>query len=256
MEWIMRNNGLLGRNTKLSERYGESGTATHVILSVEEYDALRSEVASLHDDITEAKNQTKSVKSEYARLTKKLEKETEERIRIIESDAEERIKVANREKDYQVQLNRNLLRINKERSNLQRNLSPSKKHSGYVVLQSRQVEIRFRKRNKVGTDYVWETTIQTPYSIDFTLEQVDKQIADDLFTDEWKISEIGIVSYEINDYVKLLTEKDEYGVSGEERLKIENTVFKKLYKRNVRSGFWEVVYMHSLPLKAIPADMR
>lgn len=78
-------------------------------------------------------------------------------------------------------LNANLLRISRERANADRGLRPKKIHTGYVVVMSSEKEIRYKTgRNKLLTAKVWETVLQSPYSVDFTESQARQLIEEDL----------------------------------------------------------------------------
>lgn len=86
----------------------------------------------------------------------------------VQKDLEE----ACRKIEYLNGLNKNLLRIARERANADRKLRPKKTHTGYVVLTSSEKEYRYktmRKENAVAG--LWETALQSPYSVDFTEEQ-------------------------------------------------------------------------------------
>lgn len=250
MEWIVQKGGLLGRQTKIPERTGENGIATHVILSTEEYDNLQNQIIDLEKEVKKARNSLKATKAEYSKKSNQLTKETEDLRRRINEEAEVKIMEASQRMNEQEELNRNLLRISKERSNTQRGLVPAKKHSGYVVLQSRQIDIRFRRNSKTRVDTVWETTIQTPYGVDFSIEQVERLIDKEVFSGSCKASELGLESINIEDYSKLIS------VWAESTEEIKNTIFKKSYRLNVKSGFWDVIYLHNKPLSGIPEDMR
>lgn len=56
-----------------------------------------------------------------------------------------------------------------------------KVHTGYVVVMSSEKEIRYKNgRNKLLTAKVWETVLQSPYSVDFTENQARQLIEEDL----------------------------------------------------------------------------
>lgn len=87
----------------------------------------------------------------------------------------------------------NLVRIYKERANADRGITPKKEHKGYVVMSSTETPRSFmldgyhRNGQKSGkkSQYsynLWTTTVQTPYAIDISFEDVVRLILADM---EW-----------------------------------------------------------------------
>lgn len=102
--------------------------------------------------------------------------------------------------------NNRLKQLAIERANAKRGIKPKKKESGYIVLRYEMEKQRYmegRKRDVVTA------IIQTPYSVEYTLKDIEK------FTNE--------------DYLKISAL---FGVN----YKIEI----KSYTMNKRSGFWEI----------------
>ena len=94
---------------------------------------------------------------------------------------EEKLTRAEKEVNYQKGLNANLLRISRERANADRSLRPKKEHTGYAVVRSMEKEYRYKiSRHSWGKVMLWETVIQSPYSMEFTEEQARKQIRREL----------------------------------------------------------------------------
>ena len=121
-------------------------------------------------------------------------------------------------------LNANLLRISRERANADRGLRPKKIHTGYVVVMSSEKEIRYKTgRNKLLTAKVWETVLQSPYSVDFTESSYENLIE----TEKWK-----------------------------EIKSTHNTLFSRQFRANYRAGYWEYIIQHTKPLGIVPAEMR
>ena len=161
--------------------------------------------------------------AEYAKLLRQLS-DAEQKARITKSEADKEIREANREADRKAQeaalkanqaieewraaleaeraesahqrhLNANLLRIAKERANADRGLKPKKERPGYVVVHSEEKEYSFRDgRKRLYKVKLWETIIQSPYSVEFAESVVRKQIEDEMFPEgkEWLIAKIGI----------------------------------------------------------------
>jgi hypothetical protein len=160
------------------------------------------------------------------------------------------------ESAYQRNLNANLLRISKERANADRKLNPKKEHTGYVVASSVEKERRYKDGNKHWKAVtLWETALQSPYSVDFTEEQARKQMLDELFQEDehgnWPIQRIGITGNYSGDYAEMTRDKDWREIHHR-----YNVMLDRRLKANFRSGYWEIVFIHTKPLGIIPKDMR
>lgn len=257
MEWKMEKKGLLNREVTLPERSCAAGEATSVLLSVDEYDGMLEAIKRLQQQIKKTDNQMRSIKSECTKKINRMERETEELRKGLQEESEEIVRNANRERDEAIELNRNLLRINKERSNSDRGLKNVKKCPGYVVTQTRQVAIRITKNNRVNEVTVWETTIQTPYSADFPLMQVERLVLQELSGENGLLSKLGIKERQIKDYRSFLREdRTSDGLTGQQYLESNNVIFKECYRLNVKVGYWDLIYLHNKPLGLIPMEMR
>lgn len=98
-----------------------------------------------------------------------------------------------------------MLRIAKERANAERGLKPKKDRPGYVVVHSEEKEYSFRDgRKQLYKVKLWETTIQSPYSVEILESVVRKQIEDELFPEskKWLITRIGITGVFNGSYEK------------------------------------------------------
>lgn len=148
-------------------------------------------------------------------------------------------------------LNQNLLRIAKERANADRGLTPKREHSGFVILSSQEKELTYTQSGMRKTAEGWETTIQTWFSVDFTAEQVSEEVDRLLFDeDEWLIGKIGIDSLYLDGYEKLLVDRESAGyLDG-------NCVVKIKHRANFRTGYWEVVLVHTKQLGVVPPELR
>jgi len=166
---------------------------------------------------------------------------------------QEELSAERAEREYQQGLNTNLLRISKERANASRKLKPKKEHSGYVVISSTERDHYYKygaNRRKV---ILWETVLQTPFSIDFTEEQARTE-SEELFQKNeagiWPIGKIGINAQYLDGYGRLV-----WNDNAEEWLQYNVMVEKKL-RANFRAGYWELIIMHTKPLDIVPAEMR
>ncbi len=150
------------------------------------------------------------------------------------------------QREYQQGLNENLKRICKERANADRNLRPKKGHSGFVVVSSSEKEQRYKQGHRWKTVRLWETVLQTPFSVDFTEEQARRQIQENLL-DTGLIAKLGVGAVLGGTYSQLQEDAEfaeqNVGLSGRLRA-------------NFRQGYWEIVFLHTKPLGVVPAEMR
>lgn len=144
----------------------------------------------------------------------------------------------------QLDLNKNLLRINRERSNADRKLQPKKLHSGYVILQSQEKTVFYRDSGSQKKFVVWETIVQTPYSVDLKPELAKQQIIDEVNTDDDKcfFYQIGIDDIVFKDIQKILDDRE---------LKDCNIVFQLCMRVNRYNKYWEMILMHTKALEKI-----
>lgn len=152
-------------------------------------------------------------------------------------------------------LNANLLRIARERANADRKLKPKKEHTGYVVVSSMEKEHRYKDGNgRWHTVVLWETVLETPYTVDFCVEEV-RHLIQELFQDDedgnWPIEKIGITGDYPKGYANMIYDKD-----WREEYRNYNVMLERRLKANYRTGFWEMIFLHTKPLAAVPSDMR
>ena len=147
--------------------------ATHQLITIKEYRELTHQIKMLNkelDAVPEAiEEEIRKVSIDYSRQVREIENELED----YKAKANQEIKAAKEEIQKYKSLNENLLRISKERANADRKLKPKKEHSGYIVVSSQEKEIKYSKSKKT---IIWETCIQTPYSVEFNESNVRTQI--------------------------------------------------------------------------------
>ena len=157
-------------------------------------------------------------------------------------------------RSHQRALNVNLLRIAKERANADRNLKPKKEHTGYVVVVSEVREYRYRSGKKWNRVKLRETVIQSHYTVDFSETEVETQIERELFpkNDVWLIGRIGITGRYDGTYEEMMEDS-----SVDEELLKRNILLKgqQRIRANFRSGYWEVICLHTKPLDVVPKDI-
>ena len=224
---------------------------THVILTEREYrDLLRQ--------ISDAKQEAKITRIDADKEIREAQWGADRKVKEITQELEAALDAERIESAHQRALNANLLRISRERANADRKLKNKKGRSGYVVVYSEEKNCQFRDRYKrLRQVKLWETIIQSPYSIQFTEEVARKQILEDLFHpgDEWLISRIGITGAYNGGYEEMQNDKAQ---NPEDPFYDGNVVIapQQRLKRNFRSHYWEIAIMHTKPLEEVPEDMR
>lgn len=110
--------------------------------------------------------------------------------------------------------------------------------------------------SRKGKVKLWETIIQSPYSVEFAESVVRKQIEDELFPEgkEWLIAKIGITGKYNGSYEKMRAAMEQ---NPEDPFYRGNVVIarQQRLKRNFRSKYWEVSIVHIKPLGDVPEDL-
>ena len=229
---------------------------THVLLTRSEYDDLLAKVACAERDartVTEqAAQKIMQAERNAQRLANQVGDDAYAEVDAIQKDLEE----ADHTIEYLNGLNKNLLRIARERANADRKLRPKKTHTGYVVLTSSEKEYRYKAmRKETAVAVLWETALQSPYSVDFTEEQaraLTAELVQPNENDETLVGRIGIDTYYNGSYEDLLHEQ-RHSVRQEES---RNIMLKPKLRANSKTGYWEVIFLHTKPLGIVPAEMR
>jgi len=228
---------------------------THVILTLKEYDKLLQEKARAEQEARSTKYDAERAIDKAKRDASYTAQKAAEEARQTVTGIESALAAERAESDHQRALNANLLRIAKERANADRKLKPKKEHTGYVVATSEEREYRYRDGKKWKKAKLWETVLQSYYSVDFTEEVARTQIERDLFPkgETWLIAEIGISGRYGGRYEGMIEDtsvsedflKHNILLAGQQRL-----------RANFRSGYWELVFMHTKALGVVPPNMR
>ena len=228
---------------------------THVILKLKEYDKLLQEKARAEQEARNTKYDAERAIDKAKRDASYTAQKAAEEVRQTVAGIESALAAERAESAHQRALNANLLRIAKERANADRKLKPKKEHTGYVVVVSEEREYRYRSGRKWNKVKLRETVLQSPYTVDFSETEVKTQIERELFPkdDVWLIGKIGITGRYGGTYEEMV----EDGSVDEEFLK-RNILLKgqQRLRANFRSGYWEVIFLHTKPLDVVPKDMR
>lgn len=227
----------------------------HVILTKREYDQLQRA-------IKDAEQATRNAVYDAQTKEKKLLNEMQIKFRNMEHKAQQQIEAAEQElaeekeeSAYQRGLNENLLRIARERANADRKLRPKKEHTGYVVVSSTEKDWRYRNdRDKWETTRLWETVLQSPYTLDFTEQQARHEMGEltGVDSDDWVVGRLGITAYYDGEYSDMLYDKECDWAKNPKK----NVMLRWRLRANARTGYWEVLFLHTKPLGVIPKEMR
>lgn len=220
---------------------------SHVIQTKQEYETLL-------DQRDRARREKKEAESNATREISRVKQEAAHEADRAAQRAQAQIDDLLAEIADQRALNANLLRISRERANADRGLRPKKVHTGYVVVMSSEKEIRYKTgRNKLLTAKIWETVLQSPYSVDFTESQARQLIEEDLLTREnGLLAEVGITLICHGNGYEALTEEENW----KEIKFLHNALFSRQLRANYRAGYWEYIIQHTKPLGIVPTEMR
>jgi len=226
---------------------------SHVILSKTEYDGLLDQIQAAQKEaaaaVRQADQREKSIMAQANAKIQKIQAAADEAV----GEMQEELSAERAEREYQKRLNENLLRISKERANAARKLKPKKEHSGYVVISSTEKDHFYKHGANRKKAILWETVLQTPFSIDFTEEQARLETESLFQKDEfgaWPIGKIGINGHYPDGYGEMTRDRnaaewEKYNVMVENKL-----------RANFRSGYWELIMLHTKPLGIVPTEMR
>lgn len=230
---------------------------THAILTLQEYNQILQEKSMAEQEARVARDQAaREVAVANQRASQEAHRAAQEAQGKVEAIRVE-LEAERAESAHQRELNANLLRISRERANADRKLKPKKERSGYVVLNSEEKEISFKAGSKrLRKARLWETTIQSPYSVKLSEAVVRKQIERDLFPDNvvWPICRIGITGKFEGSYEGFLEKKE---FEPEDPFYNGNVVItrQQRLKRKFRTKYWEVAFVHTRPLGDVPEDL-
>lgn len=260
MEWLLEKKSFIGGFTALSSRSGdEKGSATHVRLTVEEYDDIM-------ETIRFYKLQLERERSAHASDVKKTKDEARsdiaraaEEARASVNQANARVAAAEAERDRQADLNSNLLRISRERANAKRGLQPKKEHHGYrfsgKIMQTKSLARHDKKSGPVYAD-VWTAVLETPYDGTIPIDQIRDRIFNDLkgtAYDPGILKKLGVKYWTLKGSTEIW--KGSYAAAMEDNADSENYLFDYKFMINPKSGLWEVQIITLKSIKALPEMM-
>ena len=268
--------------------------ATHYLVTVDEYDDIRQQLTQSASAVTNMREEvSREVKAAYddanARLKESLsdfKQRSEYQKRKLTSDIasrDDRIRelkdlIEKADKDLQAErdLQKNLLRIAKERANQKRDIRPKKQHDGYIVLETGQwlekylclvwadgidpadykepEDFQYAKdhslfRQLPKETIVWRSVLQTPYEATLPIEEVGPRIEQELR--ENVLQDLGCASMVASE--KNGEWPDEEATTNET---MECILYRWRYRASYqRAGLWEVEVHTTRPL-IIPVHRR
>lgn len=236
------------------------GMATHMLLSIEEYESLCGE----RNQAIRARNKMEADAKEYKR---NAESKANASIRNANENAAEqieqmriRMEAAEEEAERQANLNRNLLRITKERANAKRGLQPKKTHDGYrftgKIMQTKTISGHDKKEGAIYTD-VWTATIETPYDATIPIHQIKDHIFEDLRCEGGIFDKLYIKSWIFKESGDLW--KGTYSEVMENAKNFEqegkNILFDYKMMANPKTGLWEIQITTTKSIRALKEMM-
>ena len=185
---------------------------SHVILTLEEYECLCQERDRAKKEQQAVQIWADSEVRKAIAQGKAYLKQAEDTAKAALEEVGRQLVIAQEDAAHQRELNKNLLRIARERANAARGLKPKKQHSGFIVMSSTEREYRYKRGRKNESVWLWETKLQTPYSVEFTDAQARKLIVEELLQRQEgqasPIGQLGIQEYYPYKYEDLMEEPD------------------------------------------------
>lgn len=253
--------------------------ATHFIMTAEEMNSMQAELRKANRDIktmqkllkerveqayNDARAQLQEHKDAFEEQKKELQASYEGRLAEKETSVRQltaQLDRANVELTNERDLQKNLLRIMRERSNQKRGITPKKEHDGYIVLDSSQFTEKTKRdewASNIDTSKytsaenrayaikhglltvitveisVWRSTLQTPYDAALPLEDIQNKVEKDLW-EGGVLKSIGCPGMMVPE------ENGKYHYFGKTEDGTEkNGLYRWRFRANFRSGQWEL----------------
>lgn len=228
---------------------------SHVILTLEEYESLCQERDRAKTEQQATRSWADNEISRTLAQGKANLKKVEDNAKAALEEIGRQLAVAQEEVSHQRELNENLLRICRERANSDRKLKPKKQHPGFIVVSSTEREYRYKAGKDLRTVKLWETVLQSPYSVDFTEEQARRLIMEG-FLQEGEdelcpMEQLGIDTLYQCKYEDLIRHPDTA-----KEMSSQNIMMDERLRANYRAGYWEVTFFHTKALGQVPKDMH
>lgn len=160
----------------------EKHPATHMLLSLKEYDRMCDDIEKAQSEAYQAKLYAKQ---QIESIRKNAEAEKEQIRKTYEADHNYQWDLLN-QKEAEIKrltgLNEDLLRVARERANADRKMKPKKERSGYRLIKAGATRKNVGYNKNSGAVYAdaWETVLESPYQATIPLEEIDREIYKEL----------------------------------------------------------------------------
>jgi hypothetical protein len=171
--------------TKLTASWTEADEkhpATHMLLSMKEYEKMCEDIRKANAEAYQAKLDAKQM---IESIGKENAREREQLRKSYEADHDYQwslLDIQEKEIKRLEELNKDLLRVARERANAERKMMPKKERSGYKLIKSgaTQKKIGYNKNTGAQYGYAWETVLECPYRADIPLNEIGREIFKEL----------------------------------------------------------------------------
>jgi len=244
--WLREKNGLTGtKYEEMDSQYNvEKGHATHVRITVDEYEKLLSTIASYKKKLSE--EQTAHQKDVNAEKKKSVEANNTvvDKVNEAMKKATERVAIAEAEAERQKNLNKNLLRIARERANAKRGLQPKKSHCGYRFsgkITQTKVKAGYDKKSGVIYADAWTATLESPYDATIPIHQIEDQVFKDLRGSDGILNKLYVNYWTLkNDPDRIWKGDYQSAIDDEVNPEKKNYLFDYKFMINPKSQLWEI----------------
>lgn len=243
--WLREKNGLTGtRYDTVEHRYDiDNGNATHVRLTVDEYDNLKDTIESYKRKLSEEQEAHQiDVRAEKIKSKQDHDGIVDKANEAIKK-ATERASIAEAEAERQKNLNKNLLRIARERANSKRGIQPKKSHGYRFSGKIMQTKVKAGYDKKTGAIYAdaWTTTLETPYDATLPIHQIENQIFKDLMGEDGILKKLYVNYWTCeNDPNRLWKGDYQSAIDDEVNPEKQNVLFDYKFMINPKSRLWEI----------------
>lgn len=249
--------GMMGGYAVLKDG-DEKHKASHIVLTIDEYNTLIRDKKSLKSQLDEEKTAHTNDVNEINRKAVAYKKKADEDAQAVKDAAEKRVAAAEAETERQTNLNRNLLRITKERANAKRGLQPKRSHSGYrfsgKIMQTKTIAGHDKKTGAIYTD-VWTATLETPYPGTIPIHQIEDKIFEDLKGTDGILNKLYVNYWTIQDSTKLWKGDYQSAIDEKDNPERKNYLFDYKFMVNPKSKLWEVQITTTKSIRALAEMM-
>ena len=236
---------------------------THKILTNEEYANLLGVIRQKEAELETEKARHEAEKNDILSQAKDLILDERDKVAEISKQSDDELYLMSARVEEMQALRDSVLRINREKTNAARKLMPKKKHSGYVLVNYEETFLSHtvhdpneRKKAVRLTQRMYKTTLETPYKLSLTIEELDPEVLRaDKLEEKYNI-EFPRVDYD--PYVRYMKGLDHFTytqhdyVDMDEAFKPEHRLVNYVFRRDWKSGkngYWEIVLWHTLPFQ-------